>query len=217
MAMPQDSSFQNLMARLRTGDNQAATRVFHRFADRLITVARGRLDQQIRQKVDPEDILQSVFRSFFTRCAAGQITDLASWDNLWGMLVVITMRKCGRQIDYFHAACRDVQREVSVQPATDSNADWEAEAAEPTPLEAAMLAETVEQLMASLEPRQRQILSLSLQGLTVPEVSAQVGCTERTVYRALDRVKEWLEQLLPDEKDPALDAASAMRRRAIDR
>ena len=46
---------------------------------------------QTRQKVDPEDVVQSAFRSFFTRQAAGQF-DVASWDDLWGLLVVITVR-----------------------------------------------------------------------------------------------------------------------------
>ena len=191
--MTPDRSFDDLMARLRAGDNDAATAVFHRFADRLIELARKRLGGALRPKVDPEDVLQSVFQSFFARQAAGGMADLKTWDSLWGMLVVITLRKCGRHLDYFHAACRDVQREVhAVAPADHSGASWEAAAAEPTPSEAAVLTETVEQLMNRLDGRQRQILTLTLQGCSPVEVSAQVGCTERTVYRVLDRVKDWL-------------------------
>jgi RNA polymerase sigma-70 factor (ECF subfamily) len=197
-----DASFADLMARLRTGDDDAAAQVFHRFANRLVGLARVRLDGKIRQKMDPEDLLQSVFQSFFARYAAGQITDLESWDNLWAMLVVITLRKCGRRIDYFHAGRRDVRREVSVEPPSDqSDVDWDASAAEPTPLEAAMLAEVVERLLGSFEGRHRQILALSLQGCPVPEISTQVGCTERTVYRVLERATEWLE-LTGGEDDP---------------
>src|SRR5262245_45829842 len=88
-AMSPHPSFDDLMARLRTGDNDAATRVFNQYSNRLIALARRRLDPQILQKVDPEDVLQSVFRSFFRCQAAGQMDDLESWDNLWGMLVVI--------------------------------------------------------------------------------------------------------------------------------
>lgn len=194
--MSPNHSFDDLMARLRSGDNDAATQVFNRFAGRLIALARRRLDPQILQKMDPEDVLQSVFRSFFRCQAAGQMDDLATWDNLWGMLVVITLRKCGRRLDYFHAACRDVQREVSAPaPADQSGPDWEATAPEPTPAEAAILTETVEHLMNRLEGRHRQILALSLQGYSAPEISSQVSCTERMVYRVLGRVKEWLERM----------------------
>lgn len=194
--MPHDYSFDDLMARLRVGDNDAATQVFNRFANRLIELARRRLDPQIRQKLDPEDVLQSVFRSFFAHQAAGQVTGLESWDNLWAWLVVITMRKCGRQMDYFYSASRDVQREVPT-PASkeDSSVEGGTSSDEPTPSEAAILTETVEQLMNGLEGRHREILALSLQGYSVPEISAQLGCTERTAYRVLNRVKEMLEEM----------------------
>jgi RNA polymerase sigma-70 factor (ECF subfamily) len=184
------------MARLRAGDDDAATEVFYRFADRLVALAQRRLPGPIRRKVDPEDVLQSVFRSFFARQKAGAMADLENWDSLWAMLVVLTLRKCGRRIEYFHAARRDVQREVAdTLQASDTNAGSDVRADEPTPSEEAMLTETVERLLSRLEGRHRQILTMALQGFTRVEISEQVGCTERTVYRVLERVKEWLEQM----------------------
>jgi RNA polymerase sigma-70 factor (ECF subfamily) len=180
------------MARLRAGQNDAATQVFDRFAGHLIALARKHLDAQVLQKVDPEDVLQSVFRSFFARYPSGQLGSFASWDNLWAMLVVITLRKCGRQMDYFHAACRDVRREVA-GPADPDGSALAGGADEPTPSEAAMLTETVERLMGCLDGRHRDILALRLQGHPPPEISSRLGCTERTVYRVLERVKQWLE------------------------
>jgi RNA polymerase sigma factor (sigma-70 family) len=194
--MAHNQSFDDMMARLRAGDNDAAAQVFNRFANRLIELARRRLDPQIRQKLDPEDVLQSVFRSFFVHQAAGQVTGLESWDNLWAWLVVITMRKCGRRIEYFHSASRDVQREIPTPLSDDdSSADSGTSSDEPTPSEAAMLTETVEQLMNNLEGRHREILALSLQGYTAVEISTHVGCTERTAFRVLKRVKEMLEEM----------------------
>jgi len=54
-------SFAELLARLQAGDDAAATRVFHRYAHRLIARARSRLDARLRAKVDPEDVVQYVF------------------------------------------------------------------------------------------------------------------------------------------------------------
>jgi RNA polymerase sigma-70 factor, ECF subfamily len=191
--MPSDTSFANLMARLQSGDDEAASKVFNRFAKQLIVLAHKQLDPQLRQKVDAEDVTQSVFRSFFAHQAAGELIDLESWDSLWGMLVVMTLRKCRRQQTFFHADCRDVLREVSFAPlASESNAGWDPGGREPTPVEAAVLAETVEDLFRQFAGRSRKILALFLQGLTPPEISAQVGCTERTVFRTYQRVKEWL-------------------------
>jgi RNA polymerase sigma-70 factor (ECF subfamily) len=185
------------MARLRAGRNDAATQVFNRFAGRLLAVARKQLDPLVLQKVDPEDVVQSVFRSFFVCNAAGRLGEFENWDNLWGMLVVLTRWKCGRRMDYFHAACRDVGREVPAErPAHDeSSPDVGVRDDEPTPSEAAMLTDTLERLMRSLEGRQREVLTLSLQGYSPAEISEQLGCTERTVYRVLERVKQWLEAM----------------------
>jgi RNA polymerase sigma-70 factor (ECF subfamily) len=195
--MASEPSFEDIVARLRAGQNDAATQVFNRFASRLLALARKQLDPVLLQKLDPEDVLQSVFRSFFVCNAAGRFGEFQSWDNLWGMLVVLTQRKCGRRMEYFHAACRDIDREVPAErrAAGESASDVGLRDDEPTPSEAAMLTDTVERLMRCLEGRQREVLALSLQGYSPAEISERLGCTERTVYRVLERVKEWLEAM----------------------
>ena len=186
--MGDDPSFEAVIARLRAGDDAAAAEVFHRYARRLIGLARSRLDGLIRHKVDPEDILQSVYRSFFVHHAQGDF-DLESWDGLWGLLTLITVRKCGHQRKYHRAARRDVGRESGWPEGVD------AFARDPTPSEAARLAETVEELLRELPPREQDIVSLSLQGHDTAEVSARVGRTERTVQRVLKRVRERLQEM----------------------
>jgi RNA polymerase sigma-70 factor (ECF subfamily) len=185
-----------LMARLRAGDQEAARLVFGHFAHRLIALARHRLDPLLRRKVDPEDVIQSVFRTFFARQADGRLR-VDSWESLWGLLTAITLRKCGRHIDHFQAACRDVRRERTPEPAGDDSSagGWEAVDAEPTPFQAALLADTLEQLLHDLDERDRQILQLSLQGEDPPRIGAAVGCSERTVKRVLERIRQRLEQL----------------------
>jgi len=185
-----EDSFADLMGRLQQGDQRAATDVFNRFANRLIGLARSRLNSNIQQKEDPEDVLQSVFRSFFIR-NAGQEFTLQNWDDLWAVLVVITVRKCGGRLDYYQAGRRDVKREKQ-------NPDWttdvQAIARDPTASEIIMLGELVEEIMRGLEGRERQIVCLRLQGHSVPEIKGQIGCSERTVFRVLERVKKRLER-----------------------
>src|ERR1700679_4129725 len=55
----------DLLARWRAGDQQAATEMFHRYANRLILLARSRLSPRLSHRVDPEDVVQSAYRSFF--------------------------------------------------------------------------------------------------------------------------------------------------------
>jgi RNA polymerase sigma-70 factor (ECF subfamily) len=190
--MSDNSSFTDLMQRLRGGDQSAAAEVFRRFAHRLIGLARSRLDARVRQKVDPEDVMQSALKSFFVRHADGQL-DLEDWDGLWSMLVVITLRKCAWQGRYFRRDRRDVQREVGSDAAARTLV--ESLRREPTPEEAALLTETVERLMRDLDGRDRDILALSLQGMTAPEVSAELGYAERTVRRVREYIRKHLERL----------------------
>jgi RNA polymerase sigma-70 factor (ECF subfamily) len=193
--MSEDLTFAEVMNQLRAGDQTAAAQVFRRFAHRLIALARGHLDGRIRAKVDPEDVMQSALKSFFLRHADGQF-DLSGWDSLWSLLVVITLRKCGHQVEHFRAACRDLGREQFAAAGDDSAASWQLIAAEPTPSQAAMLAEAVEHLMSALnDQRERQVLALRLQAHSVEEISHQVGRSERTVQRILDRVRKRLERM----------------------
>jgi RNA polymerase sigma-70 factor (ECF subfamily) len=196
--MTPDRSFQELMVRLRAGSPDAAARVFDRFAGRLIALARRRLDGPLRAKLDAEDVLQSVYRSFFRRCDRGEF-HLDGWDGLWSLLVLLTVRKCGRQAEHYRAARRDVRREDTPVPPGLGGDAWEATGREPTPEEAVVLAETVESLLRGLDGRDRAIVTLSLQGYTVAEVSDEIGRTQRTVQRVLERVRKRLERLQTDD------------------
>jgi RNA polymerase sigma-70 factor (ECF subfamily) len=198
--MSPNDSFAQLMARLRAGDPPAAAEVFHRFAHRLMALARTRLDSRLRQKVDPEDILQSVYKSFFWRHAQGQF-ELTDWDSLWSLLTVLTVRKCGRWAERFHADCRDVDRERPLAFAREDGG-WEVLAREPTPAEAAVLTDTVEYILRDLDERDRSIVSLHLQGYSVPDIATQVGRPQRTVFRVLERVKKRLHRLEGIDESP---------------
>jgi RNA polymerase sigma-70 factor (ECF subfamily) len=188
-----DTPAQDLLARLRAGDEQAAAEVFDRFARRLAGLARQKLGQALRGKEDPEDAVQSALNSFFLRYASGQY-ELATWDDLWGLLARITAHKCGHRLERFQAARRDVRREVSASAADDSNPSWVILARGPTPAQASMLTELLEGLHRSLGERDRGILALHLQGVDAVAICAQMQCSERTLFRVLERIRQKLER-----------------------
>jgi len=189
--MSDENSFHDLLARLDQGQGDAQTEVFRRFAERLVKLARARLDDRIRKTTDPEDVMQSVWRSFFTRQQAGKF-ELQDWGGLWAVLAVMTVRKCGRRSMAAQRAKRDVTRESNPQSSAtdDSSFRWEAVDRAPTPDEAATLTEMVEQVMSGLDDREQNIFSLRLQGFTVSEISEQVDLTERSIHRKLAAIRE---------------------------
>jgi RNA polymerase sigma-70 factor, ECF subfamily len=188
------NSFAEFLARLQSGDDAAAHELFRRFAHQLIALARRRIDAGLRHKVDPEDVVQSAYKSFFARYGEGNL-EVGDWSGLWGLLTVITVRKCCERVAYHRAQCRDVEREASAAPDADPGVPLlETFGREPTPLEAAVLSETVDQLLTGLDEDERPILELSLQGYTTQEISAQLGQPERTVRRLRERVRKRLER-----------------------
>jgi RNA polymerase sigma-70 factor (ECF subfamily) len=187
-----NDSFPEWLARLKDRDGDAAREILRRFTCQLLALARRQFGAGLRHKVDPEDVVQSAYKSFFLRCGEGKLT-VETWNGLWGLLTLITLRKCANRVEYHLAQCRDAGREVAGPPGGESAVPWlEASGREPTPLEAAVLNETVAQLLASLDEDERPILELSLEGYSTAEISSQLGRAERTVRRVRERVRAWL-------------------------
>jgi RNA polymerase sigma-70 factor (ECF subfamily) len=188
------NSFAEFLTQLRSQDNAAAQEVFARFAHQLIALAHRHISAGLRHKVDPEDVVQSAYKSFFCRYGGGNL-DVVNWNSLWGLLTLITMRKCAERAAYHGAQCRDFSREVSLPRGQEGTSWLDPLGREPTPLEAAVLSETVEQLLADLDDDERPILELSLQGHTTREISEQLGRAERTVRLLREGVRHRLERM----------------------
>jgi RNA polymerase sigma-70 factor (ECF subfamily) len=186
-------SFILFLNRLKAGEDSASRELFGRFTHQLIALALRHIDAGLRHKVDPEDVVQSAYKSFFFRYGAGNL-DMGNWNGLWGLLTLITVRKCAERAAYHLADRRDAAREV-VSPRGDGDAPpLEPFSREPTPSEAAVLTETVRQLLAGLDEEERPILELSLQGYTTREISERLGRAERTVRLLREGVRLRLER-----------------------
>lgn len=191
------SDVDRMLEALRAGDAAAADELFSRFSGQLCRLVQAKLGWRYRRKFDPEDVAQSVFKSFI-RLQATDGVSFENWDALWGLLSLIAVRKCGHRLDYLRAACRDVAREHSVVLESGdverSRADLQAISREPTPAHAAMLSETLERLFGELDERDRLIATLALQGYGTAEISERIERSERTVQRVLERIRERLER-----------------------
>ena len=150
--MPSDPTPNGLAARFASDPRGAGDEVFLRYARRLIGLARKRLDGQVLQKVDAEDVLQSVMRSFYARAVDGRLV-LDDPEDLWALLAKMTRRKCNRKIRGFHAQSRDLTREThaTAHSGDDSEGDLDIPGDDPTPLEVATLNETLAILYGQVE------------------------------------------------------------------
>lgn len=91
---------------------------------------------------------------------------------------------------------REAPREVALSgSADDSCGAWQPTARDPTPEEAFALAETVESLLTGFDEQEQEIVGLRLQAYSEREISTQVGRSERTVRRVLERLRRRVERL----------------------
>jgi RNA polymerase sigma factor (sigma-70 family) len=189
-----NDSFTELMERLRSGEDQAAHAVFERYAQRLVALARAHFEQRLARKVDPEDVVQSAYKSFFLRHRDGRL-DVGDWQSLWSLLTLITLRKCADRAAYFRAERRDLGREAPAA-APGRPEHWQlAINRQPGPEEALLLAETVEELFRGVAADEREILELSLQGYSAVEISERLGRAERSVRRLRERARKRLQRM----------------------
>jgi RNA polymerase sigma-70 factor (ECF subfamily) len=187
--VPDSPSFVELVTRLRQGDEEAAAQVFELYARRLIDLARSQLSNQLRRKLDPEDVAQSALKSFFRGVRHGKIS-LSDWDGLWSLLVLITLRKCRKQVVYYRRARRAVAREVpALADDNERRLAVEALARDPLPDEAAQFVETLEEALFGFDAIDRQVLLHALRGDKPAEISETLGITQRRTYRVLERVR----------------------------
>src|SRR6516165_5947420 len=194
MGAVMSNSFAEFLERLHSQDDAAAQELFVRFAQQLIALAQRHIGAGLRHKVDPEDVVQSAYKSFFFRYGAENL-DVVNWNSLWGLLTLITVRKCAERAAYHRAERRDAAREVTLSPGNEAAPWLDPLGREPTPLEAAVLSETVEQLLAGLDEEERPILEMSLQGHTTREISERLGRAERTVRLLREGVRHRLEKM----------------------
>lgn len=191
-----DARITNLVAQWRKGDRQAGAELVKRYADRLVALVKSRLPAKLGKRLDPEDVVHSAYRSFFSAAIDGRY-DRTHGGDIWQLLVTITLHKLYRQMERHSAQKRSLEKEQTYGSEDSLHAlPSRATAAKPSPLEVVALCEELEEVQRQLKPPQRAILELRLQGRKVDEIARQMGCTERTVWRVLERIKQQLEQRL---------------------
>jgi RNA polymerase sigma factor (sigma-70 family) len=201
MSDTDDSTWRRLIRGLRDGDGRCAQEFWDRYGPGLHQLAEGRMNQRLRRRVSPEDVVQSVCRTFLRRAQQGQFA-LGDSEDLWRLLCAITLTKVREQARYHGRHKRGMDQEVHGLPTADeeqTGIEAALTADEPSPAEAVEFADYFEQLLASLDAEERQIVDLVLQDHTQPEIAHKLGTSERTVRRVFKRVKSRLARLLAKE------------------
>jgi RNA polymerase sigma-70 factor (ECF subfamily) len=186
-----------LLDRLGAGDPRAAEELYACYADRLTHLARRHLSRKIASRLDSEDVVQSVFRTFFRRNSGGEF-HIDSSDKIWRLLVKITLLKAGAKGRFHTAEMRDVRAETV--PAED---DWwlQVKARDPGPAEAAAFVDLIESLLRNRPPLFKEVLQMRLEGHGPTDIARQLGLSRQNVYHVLKQLQERLSNIDPAAKD----------------
>ncbi len=193
-----DEQSRTLLRRWQAGDEHAAELIFNRYVERLIALAKVRLSPKLRRRIDPEDVVNSAYRSFF-RVAGEEHDRINQYDNLWKLLAGFTIKKLLGQAEFHAAGKRAIAKEIQLNPTTSCNIDPELLARDPAPSQGVAIVEEVSNLMRRIEPFHREILERRLQGMSVKEIALEVDRTESTVRRILGRIRDDMAARLQDD------------------
>lgn len=175
---------QQLLAMWKLGKTEAADRLFHRYAVRLAALASRRMNDRLRTKLDADDVVASAMRSFFIGAANGRFADDRSL-SLWSLLAKITLRKVSKQVDYFSAKRRSISRESE----SIDVADLVERTGESLETSLSAFEETLTQITSGLTAKEQRVLDGMLQGQSQHDISIALDCSERTVRRAVDKIR----------------------------
>ena len=189
-------SFVDFFSALNRHDSDAWSELTRRYTRRLIGLARKKLDVRLGSKLDPEDVVQSVYRLLHARLD-GPGLRAESWEHLWGMLALLTAMRCKNWFrHYLGTQRRGLESPLPGEEESGDEAPLPGDFKEPTPAEAAELAEEMRRLLPRLDPQTARIYWLGMLGFSDAEVTAELGVTEARVRFAREDCSGVLDQSL---------------------
>ena len=190
--MPEEpSSDRSLLRRLRQGQADAPTQLYLRYAERLQALAARQTSTELGRRLDPEDIVQTVFRTFFRRAAEGDY-DVPDGEEIWKLLLVIALHKIRDAGSFHKAAKRDVRRTSSgeANELAIRNAPGKDEVA------LAVLRMVIDEMLDGLPKSFRRMIEMRIDGHEVAEIARGVGRSKRSVERVLQDFRRWMGELI---------------------
>lgn len=175
----------SLMLRFQAGEDDAATAIYTRYAQRLIKLAKQNAGDDLSARIDAEDVVQSVFRTFFRRVSDGHYL-IPEGEELWKLLLVIALNKVRMTAEHHRAAKRDVSH-------TRSMGEFDIE----IPDDASnILRLTIDDILVDLPESHRQVVHLRINGSEIGAISSQVSISRRSVERILQSFRKRLRKTL---------------------
>jgi DNA-directed RNA polymerase specialized sigma24 family protein len=180
-----DGSITRLISGMKSGDDEAARRIWDRYSPRLAALAKERLPLWLHCLVSGDDVANSALCSVIMGLRDGRFPDLHDRNDLWGILACITVRKA---INEAKRANRQKRRSSGECVPIDENIVDPG----PSPDLARTAAEHFERLIDCLHKKDELLEMIALwkfEGYTSEEIARRLGCSSRRVARKLELIR----------------------------
>jgi len=185
---------------LAAGDSAVQQEFWQLYAGPLRRIADRQLAQRLKRRVDPDDGVQSACRTFFRRVGEGEF-ELSGQNDLWRLMLTITLNKARMQARYHGRDCRRIDREQALPEDQGQGIPSYEEG-----LAQVDFADFLDFILKKLNPEQQDILQRTLDGQTQDEIAAAVQCSQRTVRRMQTRIREVLQVILAHDLEDKAEA-----------
>jgi RNA polymerase sigma-70 factor (ECF subfamily) len=194
-----DSHDTQILARLRTGDQDALTLLLSQQNASLLAFIRSRIGGHLARKIEPEDILQEASIEALRSLPTAPLKD---WSPLQWLFQICERKIIDAHRRFFQSQKRNAAREAALPAGSDGGggiADLLA-ASMTTPSEAFSRDERQLRMLAALDTLpddQREALRLRyLVGLPSKEIAAKLGKSDGAVRVMLSRSLARLQEML---------------------
>jgi RNA polymerase sigma-70 factor (ECF subfamily) len=182
------NEFNDLMQRLRQGDEGAARELLDSYGDHILRVVRRRLNKKMRSKFDSVDFVQAVWASFFAKVHGN-----AAFDQPEKLLAYLVNMAQNKVIDAVRQRLKTQKHNLNREHALDGSVAPQAAgvaARDPTPSQVAVANDEWCRLLADLPACYQSMLVLLREGHTQKDVARELGVNEKTVRRWLEKLNE---------------------------
>jgi len=179
----------DFLDRLASGNWSAFEAFYSSQFDRLCRKIASKLNQRVAARLDPEDIAQSTFRSFWRRTSQGQYR-FESDQKAWNLLVTIAVHKTINRMKRETAAKRDVRLERGLDVVL-AQTDWDAG------IDAAV--EILDECEVQLSKDHARLLLLTLSGASSPSAADQLQVTRSMANVMWKRIEDLLSKTALDD------------------
>jgi DNA-directed RNA polymerase specialized sigma24 family protein len=210
--MSAPGSVTHWIGQLKAGDQKAAQKLWEGYFQRMVGLARKKLQGTPRRAADEEDVALSAFDSFCRGAEQGRFPRLDDRHDLWQLLFLLTIRKAvdllehegrkkrgGGEVRGESALANRAGRGSANLGDLDEFPLNQIIGPDPSPELVALMAEQCQCLLASLADLQlRQIALWKMEGFTTEEIATKLGCVPRTIDRKLQVIRHlWSREPAP--------------------